>query len=305
MDNNQAGNFASGEARNSEFSSRSSLPGTQNYLGRLFRYICLRKERLFIISYTAGKNKDNWKLDIWIWILFGYCILSLGYYSVWIGRLFAKDKGWRCDSMFFLPLIFSYIIGAIPFGFLVVKAVKKVDIRTVGSGNIGATNVTRVLGKRWGILVFFLDFLKGFSPLLMVNLFLPDQEPLIYVLASLFTVAGHNWTLFLKFKGGKGVSTSLGVILGLCFKFRLLIIPVLSAISLWAILFFIFKYVSLASLSGTVCFFVITVFLSLPWEIKFFSFLILVFILIRHKKNIKKLLTKRELKFWHQYSLRV
>ncbi|MCK4810561.1 MAG: glycerol-3-phosphate 1-O-acyltransferase PlsY [Candidatus Omnitrophica bacterium] len=199
--------------------------------------------------------------------------------------------------MFIFALIFSYFIGAIPFGFLVVKVVKNVDIRTVGSGNIGATNVTRVLGKKWGVFVFFLDFLKGAISPFIVNLFSENQIPLIYVLVFLCVVAGHNWTPFLKFKGGKGVSTSLGVIFGLCFKFYLLIVPVLISLFIWVILFFVFKYVSLASLSGAVSFSLISAFLNLPWEIKLLTFLILVFIVIRHRKNIKNLLTKRELKF--------
>jgi len=194
-------------------------------------------------------------------------------------------------------LILSYLIGGIPFGFLVVYLVKKSDIRGLGSGNIGATNVTRVLGKKWGISVFVLDFLKGFIVPLIVPFFVSNPPTFLFILAIIAVVCGHNWTPFLQFKGGKGVSTSLGGIAGLSVQFSLLLILFLIAVSIWVVVFFISKTVSLASLASAFSFFVFSLIFSLPLEFKAFSLLLFVFILIRHKKNIKNLLKNKESHF--------
>ena len=191
-------------------------------------------------------------------------------------------------------LILSYLIGGIPFGFLAVYLVKKADIRGLGSGNIGATNVTRVLGKKWGISVFVLDFLKGFTVPLIVPFFVSNPPTFLFILAIIAVVCGHNWTPFLQFKGGKGVSTSLGGIAGLSLQFSSLLILFLIAIFAWVVVFFIFKIVSLASLVSAFSFFVFSLIFSLPLEFKVFSLLLFVFILIRHKRNIKNLLKNKE-----------
>ena len=177
-------------------------------------------------------------------------------------------------------LILSYLIGGIPFGFLAVYLVKKADIRGLGSGNIGATNVTRVLGKKWGISVFVLDFLKGFIVPLIVPFFVSNPPTFLFILAIIAVVCGHNWTPFLQFKGGKGVSTSLGGIAGLSLQFSSLLILFLIAIFVWVLVFFIFKIVSLASLVSAFSFFVFSLLFSLPLEFKIFSLLLFVFILI-------------------------
>ncbi len=194
-------------------------------------------------------------------------------------------------------LILSYLIGGIPFGFLAVYLVKKADIRSLGSGNIGATNVTRVLGKKWGVSVFVLDFLKGFIAPLIVPFLVSNPPTFLFILAIIAVVCGHNWTPFLQFKGGKGVSTSLGGIAGLSLQFSSLIILFLIAIFAWVAVFFIFKIVSLASLVSAFSFFVFSLIFSQPLEFKVFSLLLFVFILIRHKKNIKNLLKNKESHF--------
>ena len=194
-------------------------------------------------------------------------------------------------------LLLSYLIGSIPFGFLVVYAVKKVDIRTLGSGNVGATNVTRVLGKQWGIFTFILDFLKGFIVPLIVPFFVRDPANFLFILVIIAAVCGHNWTVFLKFKGGKGVSTSLGGVVGLSIKFPFLILACLLALAVWVLVFFIWRMVSLASLTSILSFFIFSLVFSLPLEFKLFAFLLFVFILVRHKKNIKNILNKKELRF--------
>ena len=194
-------------------------------------------------------------------------------------------------------LVLSYIIGGVPFGFLVVYLVKKADIRELGSGNIGATNVTRVLGKKWGISVFVLDFLKGFIVSLIVPICISNPPTFLFILAIIAVVCGHNWTPFLKFKGGKGVSTSLGGVTGLSFYFPSLLMLLAIAVLVWAVVFFIFKIVSLASLISVFSFFVFALIFSLPLEFKIFSLLLFVFIAVRHKKNIKNLLTNKESHF--------
>jgi glycerol-3-phosphate acyltransferase PlsY len=194
-------------------------------------------------------------------------------------------------------LIFSYLLGSIPFGLIISYLVKKVDIRQFGSGNIGATNVTRVIGKKWGILVFVLDFLKGFFPLLLAKYFLSPANNFLYVLAAFFPVCGHVWPVFLKFKGGKGVATSIGVLCGLSIIFPKLWLVLILSLCIWLIFFFIFRYVSLASIFLAVSFTVFSFLFQLPKEIKLFSFLLCLFIIFKHIKNIKNLFARKEHRF--------
>jgi len=194
-------------------------------------------------------------------------------------------------------LILSYILGSIPFGYLISYAVKRIDIRNFGSGNIGATNVVRVVGKKWGILVFILDFLKGLSGPCLVAYFAGGASNFLIILAAVFAVCGHNWSIFLKFKGGKGVSTSLGAVAGLGFVFPQLWVVLATSLAVWVIIFRIFKYVSIASLAAAATLFVSSLIFSLPGEIKIFSLLLFAFIVFRHKKNIKDLLKRRENRF--------
>ena len=196
-----------------------------------------------------------------------------------------------------IPLIISYLIGGIPFGFLCVYSVRKVDIRNFGSCNIGATNVTRVLGKKWGVIVFILDFLKGFFAPLLVGAFVENPSNLLFILAGMASIAGHNWTPFLKFKGGKGVSTSLGAVAGLCLVFPSLTAGFLITIIIWVVVFFIVKIVSLASIISTFSFLVFSFIFSLPLEFKIFALFLFIFIVIRHKNNIKDIIQKKELGF--------
>jgi len=193
-------------------------------------------------------------------------------------------------------LILSYISGSIPFGFLIARWVKKIDIRNFGSGNIGATNVFRVVGRSWGVFVFTLDFLKGFLPLLIANSLLVQPSDYIFILIASLAVCGHNWTLFLKFKGGKGVATSLGAVTGLSLVFPNLGIVLILAVSSWIIVFLISKYVSLASILASFVFLILSLF-SQPFSVKIASFLLFLFIGIRHKTNIVRLIKKKEHQF--------
>jgi len=186
----------------------------------------------------------------------------------------------------FYYFLFCYLIGSIPFGYLICKIFKNIDIRNFGSGNIGATNVYRVCGLKLGLPVLILDILKGFIPV-YIGKILKFSNPLILI-GGILSILGHSFSIFLKGKGGKGVSTSFGVVIGL---FPL---PAFFSFVLWLIVVFLTKYVSLASISGA---------LLLPFSVYFFTrdiflssigILIFLFILYTHRENIKRLLNRKE-----------
>ena len=199
--------------------------------------------------------------------------------------------------MWLIALAVSYIVGSIPFAYIIARLVKGIDIRKVGSGNVGATNVVRTVGKKWGILVFILDFLKGFIAPLIACLIVRDPVNILVIGAGVAAICGHNWTPFLGFKGGKGVSTSLGVIAALCVKFVFLVFPFLIALACWVLVFFVLKVVSVASIISVFSFAVFSFIFPIPLEFRVFAILLFIFVLIRHKKNISNLLQKKELHF--------
>lgn len=149
-----------------------------------------------------------------------------------------------------LTAIIAYLLGSIPNGYLIGR-MHGVDLRKSGSGNIGATNALRTLGKTWGYLCFFLDFAKGFVAVLVARTWWArefDLDPAVCgVIAAIFVVIGHNFPVWLGFKGGKGISTSAGIILGL---FHPLVF--LGAMVAWIGFFFTTRYVSLASMAGAI-----------------------------------------------------
>ncbi len=138
----------------------------------------------------------------------------------------------------------SYLLGSLPFGLWTVLRLKGIDIRTVGSGNIGSTNVSRICGSRIGALVFTLDVLKGLLPPLIAARLLPGGASTWPVLAALCAVIGHNYSVWLGFKGGKGVATSLGALLGLAPAVALIDFAVFGLMILG------FRMVSLGSVSA-------------------------------------------------------
>jgi glycerol-3-phosphate acyltransferase PlsY len=142
----------------------------------------------------------------------------------------------------------SYLLGSVPFGLLIGK-LRGVDIRTRGSGNIGATNVFRCVGKAWGIGAFCLDFFKGYAaaallPLLVEPLGQEVLSPNVRLAGGLLAIVGHNYPVFLRFKGGKGIATSTGVLAGIA---PLVILPAAGA---WLLLFVTTRYVSVASITA-------------------------------------------------------
>jgi glycerol-3-phosphate acyltransferase PlsY len=201
----------------------------------------------------------------------------------------------------FLVFILSYLIGSIPFGFILGK-LNGIDIREHGSRNIGATNVLRTLGKKWGYLCFVLDFLKGFFPVAAVFFFndrffsdIGSDTAIICAFAGVF--CGHVWTIFLGFKGGKGVATSAGAL------FALSPFSLLACLFIWILVFRVWRYVSLASIVAALALPFFTV-LSNMFLKKEFSLTMLVFFcaisvvtVAKHFGNIKRLITGKELKF--------
>jgi glycerol-3-phosphate acyltransferase PlsY len=184
--------------------------------------------------------------------------------------------------------VVCYFLGSIPTGFLWAKA-RGIDIRKVGSGNIGATNVMRALGKGPGLAVLLIDTLKGFVPVYVAPRLFPDVDrTTLQITCCIFVIAGHNWTCWLRFKGGKGVATSSGALLAF------LPVPFLCAFGVWAILFAIWRYVSLASIGGAVAMPLATLVHEKNMTTVIFTGILAVVVIYKHKSNIQRLLAGTE-----------
>ncbi|HJB78948.1 MAG TPA: glycerol-3-phosphate 1-O-acyltransferase PlsY [Candidatus Nosocomiicoccus stercorigallinarum] len=181
-------------------------------------------------------------------------------------------------------LILSYLIGSIPFALIIGKTFFDIDIRNHGSGNIGTTNTFRILGKKAGIIVLILDFLKGMIPVYIAML-VNTELPLILV--GLCAALGHVYSIFLKFKGGKAVATGAGVILAVQ---PLIFLVLLTA---FLITLYIFKYVSLGSIVGVTTLFILSLFTD-DLTFKIVSLLLLIIIIYKHLSNIKRIMNKTE-----------
>ena len=216
------------------------------------------------------------------------------------------------DKINNIPIIgitlFSYLCGSISFAFLAGK-LKGIDLREHGSKNVGATNAGRVLGRHFFFIVFFLDVLKGFIPTFIAGqiLFQKDISPqasfALWLLVGFAAIAGHNWPCFLKFKGGKGVSTSLGVTLAI---YPYYTFPGLLGLACWIVLVKISGYVSLGSVIAAIAFLLgyITLLISLPtwkcseqWPMIAFAILMTALLVGRHASNIVRLKDGTENKF--------
>ncbi len=191
-----------------------------------------------------------------------------------------------------LLVFFSYLLGSIPFGLLITRVVTGTDIRKQGSQNIGATNVFRVVGKKWGILVLLLDALKGYLAVKIPLLFLSDPGMPYPLLLGVSAILGHSFPVWLHFKGGKGVATSLGVFLALA------LFPTLATFAFWAAVFTITHIISIASLAAAL-FFPIAVFLLGHAQAGFYwlfglSLVLPFFIFYTHRANLARILKKEE-----------
>ena len=187
----------------------------------------------------------------------------------------------------YASLLIGYLLGSVSFSHLAGKLLKGIDIRQHGSGNAGATNTLRVLGKGPCITVLLLDMLKGVAAVWIAGL-LSGGDALIQVLAGLCVIAGHNWPVFFGFRGGKGIATTIGVMVTLAFLPAL--IAGLVAIATIALT----RYVSLGSLLFTAILPILIWFMGYPIAIFILSLLLFVFAWIRHRSNIGKLLTGTE-----------
>lgn len=201
-----------------------------------------------------------------------------------------------------LLILASYLIGSLPFGYITAWIVSGKDIRREGSGNIGATNVGRVLGAKWGIFVLFFDALKGLLPVwgLPRVEFTPGDPMFVHlqVACAIATIVGHMFPCWLGFRGGKGVATALGVVIILG-PWASLAAFVMFAVSVVAK-----KIVSLSSILAAITFAVVQMVLLWPdpfssatWSLAAFSLLIPALIILRHRSNIQRLLKGEEPKF--------
>jgi glycerol-3-phosphate acyltransferase PlsY len=217
-------------------------------------------------------------------------------------------------------VVFAYLLGSIPFGLIVAKS-QGVDLRAHGSGNIGATNVWRVMGKKWGLITFFADAAKGTIAVSLAfrlargwtlhemlphgheRILLLDAEHVGYagIAAAIACILGHNFPIWLKFKGGKGVATSLGVLFGM--------MPLVSLIvlAIWAVVLKTSRYVSLASLIAAVSLPLVVIALMIfgpahgwaavnSWAYFYFSVAAAFMVVRRHQPNIKRLVAGTELR---------
>jgi acyl phosphate:glycerol-3-phosphate acyltransferase len=205
-------------------------------------------------------------------------------------------------QMMLLLVLASYLAGSVPFGLLLGRAVQGIDLRQHGSGNIGATNAGRVLGKKWGLICLALDAMKGLLPVALLPRILFDAAdpslPHLTVLTGVATIVGHMFSCWLGFRGGKGVATSLGVVAMLS--------PwgMLTAASTFLGSFLIWRIVSLSSMLAAVGFAIHelatlkpTPFSATSWSQGLFAIAVPLLIIIQHRSNLRRLLRGEEPRF--------
>ena len=219
------------------------------------------------------------------------------------------EMQWTIDKVLLGLIVTAYLAGSIPFGLLVGWS-KGIDVRKAGSGNIGASNVGRLLGKKYFFLVMFLDLLKSLLPMLaasfVVRSLLSPSAPidaLIYVLwlmVGFSAILGHMFSLFLKLKGGKGVATSTGVMLGLWPYYTL---PALVTITMFIVLIWATRYISVGSIGAAITFPLAYLMIAIyhHWmpmtqqsPLLIFAVLISLMVILKHRSNIHRLLARTE-----------
>ena len=181
-----------------------------------------------------------------------------------------------------LLLLLSYLFGSLPIGLLVGRMVKNIDVRDYGSGNIGASNVWRTMGPIWGVAVFLIDFCKGYMPTLLTGQ-MHGVSPWLPVAVGLAAILGHNFSPFLRFKGGKGVATSLGVVFGLAWA------AALAGFAVWLACLAVTKYISVSSViaAAVTSVLLIAFFHDLPHSL--FAVLVAAFVALKHRPNFARL----------------
>lgn len=189
------------------------------------------------------------------------------------------------DENILIVVLYSYLLGSIPFGLILTKIILRKDIREIGSGNIGATNVLRTGNKLLAFLTLILDFLKGYFSIILTLKYYNE----FILLSGLFCLLGHIFSIWLKFKGGKGVATFSGILLAISLKYFLIFVLV------WVSTLLIFRYSSLSSITATFCI-VIYEYFFIEGNFVFFLFISFIIILYTHRSNILKLINKSEKK---------
>ncbi len=189
----------------------------------------------------------------------------------------------------FLLSVFGYLLGSVLFA-KIIASYKGIDITSVGSKSAGATNVTRTLGKKYGALVFFLDAFKGFL-IAILDRFYINPDSLWFGIVMISPVVGHIYSYKANFKGGKGVATAFGVVFGIS--------PVLALkmFLIWALVFYLFKYVSLASITSVLVGYAMFLNGDFSTSQKLGASVIAFLILYKHKENVFRLLNKEEYRF--------
>jgi len=199
------------------------------------------------------------------------------------------DFDYSFGEIFFL--IFAYLCGSIPFGLIITKIIGKTDIRKHGSGNIGATNVARILGKKWALITLILDGMKGFIPVMLANIFFKRYfGDLFIVLTAILSVFGHVFPVWLKFNGGKGFATTTFVMVAVDWRLGLFLSL------MWFNTFMLTRISALSTLVAILTTTLLATFYS-SFEIMIMCTFLSVIIIIRHISNIKRMLGKKELGF--------
>ena len=186
---------------------------------------------------------------------------------------------------FLLVFLYSYFLGSIPFGLIITKIFLKKDIRNIGSGNIGTTNVLRTGKKSLAVATLLLDALKGYASVVVSLIYFND----LIFLSALICFIGHVFPIWLSFKGGKGVAVYLGIIISLSFP-----LGIVFGVS-WLFIALIFKYSSLSSMVGALAVLLYSILLN-NYSLSFFLFTIFIIILFTHRENIRKLKNSEESK---------
>lgn len=182
----------------------------------------------------------------------------------------------------------AYLFGSIPTGYLIVKGKTGQDIRQIGSGSTGATNVKRVLGKKWFFIVMLLDALKGATPVLLAKYLTLDPYGINAVLASIFVIIGHSKPIFLQFKGGKSVASGVGTILALN------IFVGLSIALIWGAITYVSKYVSLGSIIALAISPILMYYFNNPIGYIIYCIIAAIYIIYLHRENIVRLIKGEE-----------
>jgi acyl phosphate:glycerol-3-phosphate acyltransferase len=194
------------------------------------------------------------------------------------------------EPLAWAAIVGAYLLGSVPFGLLIARRVKGVDLRRIGSGNIGASNAVRAMGRKWGLSVFALDFLKGWAPVLAVAHvgFAREIVPLLQVLVGTAAVLGHCYSIYLRFTGGKGVATGCGAIVA--------IEPLVFVAGglVWLLVRYTTRYLGLASILMGATFPLAAWALDDTRELVVGSSLLTVLILVRHRSNIRRMLAGTE-----------